>query len=223
MESSSELVAAVVQRVGELTSDLARAVGKTLGAVGKTLGALLGTDGAPKSVEEIIEQVSELMGTLARALGAVFGGLLGVGGDGPQAPADYYLSAQSLAALYNVYEKATAELIERSAAQAGELARTVSGGLSGSGGVAPNQEAGKPASPPAAPLPLVPVAPPVVPVGYSSSFLGTSWSASDVFLPLFAVIVAFSVALLQGGRLSWLRRASHGPPTAVALAIDRPG
>jgi hypothetical protein len=33
----------------------------------------------------------------------------------------------------------------------------------------------------------------------------------------------FSVALLQGGRLSWLRREAHGPPAAFTLAIERPG
>jgi hypothetical protein len=60
-------------------------------------------------------------------------------------------------------------------------------------------------------------------MGYSTSFLGASGSAPDVFLLLFAVLAVFSVALLQGGRLSWLRRESHGPPTAVVLAIERPG
>jgi hypothetical protein len=110
------------------------------------------------------------------------------------------------------------ELIERSAAAVGELAQAAGRAL---GGVAPN-EAGVPATPPAAPPP-VPVAPPVPPVGYSSSLLVASGSAADAFQLLFAVLALFSVALLQGGRLSWLRRESHGPPTAVVLAIERPG
>jgi hypothetical protein len=111
------------------------------------------------------------------------------------------------------------ELIERSAAAVGELAQAAGRALGG--GVAPNQ-AGVPATPPAAPPP-VPVAPPVPPVGYSSSLLVASGSAADAFQLLFAVLALFSVALLQGGRLSWLRRESHGPPTAVVLAIERPG
>jgi hypothetical protein len=75
---------------------------------------------------------------------------------------------------------------------------------------------------PAAPPP-VPAAPPVLPLAYSSSLLVASGTAADAFQSLFAVLALFSIALLQGGRLSWLRRESHGPPTAVVLAIERPG
>jgi hypothetical protein len=162
--------------------------------------------------------------------------LLGGGEDGAPAPAaGSYVVAQPLAAFYyeyeQSYEQATAALIGWSAAEASELARMAGGALGGSGGHSPNQGAGKPATPPVsppatppvAPLPLVPVSPPFTPVGYSTSFLGASGSAPDVLLLLFAVLAVFSVALLQGGRLSWLRRESHGPPTAVVLAIERPG
>jgi hypothetical protein len=215
-EGASKAVKDLIERVGELVSAL-----------------LLGGNGASGPVEGLIGQVGDAVGELAHALGGVLGGLLGVGGDG--APADpasdyyYHLAAQPLAAFYYDYEQATAELIEWSAAAAGEMTRAVGGALdngSGSGAAAPNQEAGAgggvPATPPPAP-PLVPVAPPVAPVGYSFSLLGAPGSAADAFQLLFAILMVFSVALLQGGRLSWLRREAHGPPTALVLAIERPG
>jgi hypothetical protein len=179
-------------------------------AIGGMLG---GDDGAPAPVEVVGGLVS-MLGDLTGALGEAHGSLVGV----VPAPTDHYPSAQPLAAFYYGYDQATTELIERSAAAVGELAQAAGRAL---GGVASNQ-AGVPATPPAAPPP-VPTAPPVPPVGYSSSLLVASGSAADAFQLLFAVLALFSVALLQGGRLSWLRRESHGPPTAVVLAIERPG
>jgi hypothetical protein len=213
-----------------------KAVKEFIERVGGLMSTLLGGNNGASG---LAEGVSNVVGDVARALGGAFGGLLG-GGSGIPAPVtDYYhhLAVQPLAAFYQDYEQATAELIEWSAAAAGELTRAASGALSG-GGVAPNQEAGgaPPAAPPApaaptpaapapaAPLPPVPVAPPVAPGGYSSSSVVVgSGSAGDAFQLLFAILVVFSVALLQGGRLSWLRREAHGPPSALALAIERPG
>ena len=196
-----------------LMEHVANAVDDQVQANGGMLG---GDDGAPAPVQVAGGLVS-MVGDLTRALGEAHGSLEGVGV--VPAPADHYLSAQPLAAFFYGYEQATTELIERSAAAVGELAQAAGRALGSS--VAPNQ-AGVPATPPATPPP-VPVAPPVPPVGYSSSLLVASGSAADAFQLLFAVLALFSVALLQGGRLSWLRRESHGPPTAVVLAIERPG
>jgi hypothetical protein len=236
-EGASKAVKELIEQVGDLVSALlggngasgsaeeligrvASAVSKLAEAVAGVLDGLLGgEDGAPTPYKGLIEQVANVVGDLAQALG----GLLGVVGGGSPAPTDYYyLAGQPLVAFYYDYQQVTAELIERAAAATGELAQTVSGALSG-GGVAPNQEARVPATPPAVP-PLVPVAPlPVAPVGYSSSVLVGSGSGAEAFQLLFAILVVFSVALWRGGRLSWLRRASHGPPSAFIVAIERPG
>jgi hypothetical protein len=186
--------------------------------VGDLVNALLVGKGSSGSLQGLREHVADAVGDLVQAIGSMLDGLLG-GDEGAPIPAKYYLSAQPLAAYYYGYEQATTELIERSADTVGELAQATGRMLSG--GVAPNQ-AGVPATPPAAPPP-VPVAPPAPPLGYSSSLLVASGSATDAFHLLFAVLALFSVALLQGGRLSWLRRESHAPPTAVVLAIERPG
>src|SRR3712207_7436817 len=50
---------------------------------------------------------------------------------------------------------------------------------------------------------------------FRSSVVVGAGSAGDAFQLLFAILVVFSVALLQGGRLSWLRREAHGPPSAL--------
>jgi hypothetical protein len=241
LAASVARLAEAVDRVTDVVKALfgaegvSKAVKDLIEQVGGLVSALLGGNGASDSSEGLIGRVSHAVGELAQGFGGVFGGLLGGDGDGAPAPAGYYLSAQPLAAFYyeyeQSYEQSTTALIEWSAAEVSELARMAGGALGGSGGLSPNQGAGKPATPPVsppvtppvAPLPLVPVAPPFTPVGYSTSFLGASGSAPDVFLLLFAVLAVFSVALLQGGRLSWLRRESHGPPTAVVLAIERPG
>jgi hypothetical protein len=246
--TAAKLADGVVEEVTDMVKALlggaadegaaSKAVKEFIERVGGLMSALLGGNGASGLAEGLGKGVANVVGDVARALGGAFGGLLG-GGSGIPAPVtDYYhhLAAQPLAAFYQDYEQATAELIEWSAAAAGELTREASGALSGGGGVAPNQEAGgappaAPAAPvpaappaPAAPLPPVPVAPPVAPGGYSSSSVVVgSGSAGDAFQLLFAILVVFSVALLQGGRLSWLRREAHGPPSALALAIERPG
>jgi hypothetical protein len=187
---------------------------------GDLVNALLVGKGSSSSLQGLMEHADIAAGDLVQEIGGMLSGLLG-GDEGIPIPDNYYLSAQPLTAFYYDYEQATTELIERSAAAVGELAQAVGRVLSGSDGVAPNQAA-VPSTPPAAPPP-VPVAPPVAPVGYSSSLVVASGSALEAFQLLFAVLALFSVALLKGGRLSWLRRESHGPPTAVVLAIERPG
>jgi hypothetical protein len=183
--------------------------------VGDLVNALLVGKGSSGSLQGRMEHLANAVGDLLQAIG----GMLGGEDDGAPIPENYYLALQPPAAFFFDYEQSTTELIERTTAAVGELAQSVGRVLSG--GLAPNQ-AGVPATPPATPPP-VPVAPPLTPVGYSSSLVVASGSAADAFHLLFAVLSLFSVALLQGGRLSWLRRESHGPPTAVALAIERPG
>jgi hypothetical protein len=237
-EGAPKAVKEFVERLGHLASALlggngassgsaeglagrvASAVGELAQAVGGVLGGLFGGgDGAPAALPQaLVAQAANVVADVAQALG----GLLGVAG-GPPALADYHLAAQPPAAFYHDYEQATAELTERAAnvaaAAAGELGRAASGALGGGGAAAPSREAGGvPATPPP-----VPVAPPVAPGGYSSSFLVGSGSGAEAFQLLFAVLVVFSGALLRGGRLCWLRRESHGPPTAFTLAIERPG
>jgi hypothetical protein len=217
-----EQVTGMVKALLNADEGASKAVKELIEQVGDVVSALLGGNGASWSAEELIGRMANAVSKLAEAVGGVLGGL--VGGEGaPTAPAYYYrLVAQPLSAFYYDYERVTAGLIERTAAATGELAQTVGEALSG-GGVAPNQEARVPATPPAAP-PLVPFAPlPVAPGSYSSSFLGASGSGAEAFQLLFALLVVFSVALWRGGRLSWLRRTSHGPPTAIVLAIERPG
>jgi hypothetical protein len=236
LDSYSERAAAMVERAGELASDLAR-------AAGGVLGALLGGAGAPESVEEMIEQLGGLMGRLAQALGALLlggghsapagqliegvadvvgdlaqtvgallGGLLGEGG----APDPASNRVAQLAAF--LYAR-TADMVERDAELMGRMVRTADEAL---GGEVPNQ-AGEPIAPPVAPLPAVPVAPGgSAPVGYSF-FLSASGSSADAFQPLFAVLVLFSIALLQGGKSSWQRRNPLRPSSALRLAVERPG
>jgi hypothetical protein len=233
--SKEKVLIEQVEQVGDLVTELlggngssgslqglmehvANAVGDLVQAISGMLDGLLGGDyGAPAPVQVVGDLVS-MLGDLTRAPGEALDSLEGVGV--VPAPAAHYLSVQPLAAFYYDYEQTSTELMGRTAAAVGELAQAVGRVPSGSGGVAPNQ-AGVPATP-AAPPP-VPGAPPVLPVGYSSSLLVASGSAADAFQLLFAVLALFSIALLQGGRLSWLRRESHAPPTAVVLAIERPG
>jgi hypothetical protein len=201
-------------RAAELTSDLARAVGKTLGALLGVDGAPNGApdgapDGAPKSVEEMIERVANVVGgNLTQALGAL------LGGGGAPDPADSRV-AQPVAFL--PYER-TPGLFERVSELVGRMVQTADGAL---GGGLPKQT-GEPGAPPVAPLPVVPVAPGgPAPVG--SAFFGAAGSSADAFQLLFAILVLFSVALLQGGKPSWRCREPLRPSSALRLAVERPG
>jgi len=204
MEFSSKRVADVVERVTEM------------------LGMLLSGEDAPKQAKNLVERVGSVVANLAQALGALLQG----GDDAPYPFSDSM--TQPLLALYRLPEW-TSELLERAGAAAANVVAQSSGGSVGAGG-APHQthKSSFPAPvapPPVAPLPVAPQLPiPVAPGGYSpSSLLLGSGSGADAFQLPFAVLVLLSVALLKGGRLSWLRRESHGPPAALALAIERPG
>lgn len=204
---------------GSIAAEWASKVKELIEQIGDLMNALPGGNGSSGSHQGLMEHVANAGGDLVQAMSGMLGGLLGRD-DGAPIPDNYYIAVQPLAAFYYDYEQTSTELMGRTAAAVGELAQAVGRVLSDSGGVAPNQ-AGVPATP-AAPPP-VPAAPPVLPLGYSSTLLVASGSAAEAFQLLFAVLALFSIALLQGGRLSWLRRESHGPPTAVVLAIERPG
>jgi hypothetical protein len=216
-DDAVESVTDVVQ--ASIGAEGASKVNEQIEQVGDLVNALPGGNGSSGSHEGLMEHVANAVGDPVLAIGGMLGGLLGRD-DGAPIPDNYYLAVQPLGAFYYDYEQTSTELMGRTAAAVGELDQAVGRVLSGSGGVAPNQ-AGVPATP-AAPPP-VPAAPPVLPLGYSSSLLVASGSAAEAFQLLFAALALFSIALLQGGRLSWLRRESHGPPTAVVLAIERPG
>ena len=200
---------------GSIAAEWASKVKELIEQIGDLMNALPGGNGSSGSHQGLMEHVANAGGDPVQAIGGMLGR-----DDGAPIPDNYYIAVQPLAAFYYDYEQTSTELMGRTAAAVGELDQAVGRMLSGSGGVAPNQ-AGVPATP-AAPPP-VPAAPPVLPLGYSSSLHVASGSAADAFQLLFAALALFSIALLQGGRLSWLRRESHGPPTAVVLAIERPG
>jgi hypothetical protein len=187
-------------------------------SLGDALGALVGGDGSSAPYGQLLEGVGAVVADVARALGDTLGAL--VGGDGTTYPLSGPV-AQPLLALYGVPERAS-ELLQGAGDAVTNLAQAT-GGLLGAGGAPHQTHKSIPA--PVAPPPVAPLLPaPAAPGGYSSSsVLVGSGSAGDDFRPLFAVLAVFSVALLQGGRLSWLRRESHGPPTAFTLAIERPG
>jgi hypothetical protein len=194
------------------------------------LGALLGGgDGGPAPAGQLVEQVANVMGNLAQALGELLVG----GADRAPEPATNNPLAQPLAQpLPFLYERTT-ELFRGGGELVGQMAQAADEALSGGGGGLANQlhqqqhASGEPVAPPVASIPAVPPLAPggggSAPVGYSS-FLGASGSSASVaFQLLFAILVVFSVALLQGGKLSWQRREAHGPPSAPILAIERPG
>ncbi len=212
IEQVGDLERAILGGNGASAGDLLGRVVAEMGDVAHSPSGMLGWlggGGAPAPSQVLIEQAANMAGVVTRPLEE----LLDVGWT--LTSSHYHLAAQPLAAFHHDSKQAVAGLIERSAAAAGEVTRAAgralgSGESSGSGG-------GVPAVPPAAPLG------PTAPGGYSSSSLVGLGSGADAFKLLFAVVTLYSAVLLQGGRLSWLRRESHGPPTALALAIERPG
>jgi hypothetical protein len=207
-------------------------VANVVGNLSEALGALLGGgDGGPAPAGQLVEQVANVMGNLSEALGALLVG----GADRAPGPATNNSLAQPFAFLY---DERTTELFRGGGELVGQMVRAAADEALGGGGLANQhqQAGGEPvapgepgAPPPAAPLPALPPLAPggggSAPVGYSSSFLlgASGSSASDGFQLLFAILVVFSVALLQGGKLSWQRGRAHGPPSAPILAIERPG
>jgi hypothetical protein len=232
MEFTSEHVAKAVESIGEAlgallgadgagkpVKELLEQVGAVVADIAQALGALLGGGGSPGPDGGLLEQVGAVAATLARGLGEALGALLGGGdlvGD---------LAAQPLAALHGWTER-TSELLEWAGAAASNVAQATSGSLGADADGAPRQT-DKPLPAPVVPLPVapLPVAPvaPGGPAGNVSSFLSASGSPADPLqLPL-AVLVAFSIALLQGGKYVCHRREPLRPHSALRLAVERPG
>jgi hypothetical protein len=124
--------------------------------------------------------------------------------------------------LLDSYPKAAGGLIEKTTDLVAELAHSVGGLLSGLVGGGTNDPVNDPSTPPSIP----PTAPTSVPGGGSSPAAGSlsSGSASSGSAPvlLIAVLVLFSIALVQG-KLSWLRSEPLRPRAGPQLAIERPG
>jgi hypothetical protein len=234
VEFSSKHVAMAVEKIGEVlgallgadkqakpVKELLEQVGAMVADLAQALGTLLGGEGSPGPGGELVEQVGAVVANLARGLGNALGWLLAGGGDVPY-PASGPV-AQPLLAFYGLPDRGY-EVLGRAGSAVADLAQAKSRAL-GAGGS--QHQTHKPFAPPVAPVPVAPSLPvPVAPGGpapASSSFFGASASSADTLLLPFAMLLLFSVALLQGGRLSWLRRESHGPPTAFVLAIERPG
>jgi hypothetical protein len=160
-------------------------------------------------------------------MGAALGALL-PGASEPTGPATYGVVLPL--AFYGLPERTT-ELLERTVgtpiprvAQATEDALRV-----GSSAHPTDKPVASPAAPllPEAPLPETPSLPvPIAPGGgapTSSSYFGASGSSSDALQLPFAILVVFSVALLQGGKLVCERREPLRPHSALQLAAERPG
>jgi hypothetical protein len=247
METSLAKAAHAVKHLGEVISallnaqdapkpvkDLLHHVGAVVANVTRALsdaiGALVGGGGSHHGpYGQMLHHVGAVVANVARTLGDAIGTLVGGGGGGAPHPLSGspvisdLVTARPLLAFYG--------LPERVSAAVSNLARAAGGSLGGSLGASGAQHTTHqthrsfPAAPTAPPLPQAPSLPvPVAPGGYMLSLLlGGFGSGGEAFPLLFAVMVVFSGALLRGGRLSWLRRESHGPPTALAFAIERPG
>jgi hypothetical protein len=207
LETCSERVADLIGRTEDVVSSLTQAVGSGLGA------PLIGgapAEGSPELVKALVGPVADAVGGVARALSDALGSLLG-GGAAP-APASNPMT-QPLG--FSSYSERITEFIERTT-------DAVGGALLGSG-EAPLQPANKPGVPPVSPPPAVPGGAPAAPAPASySSFLGASDSSADAFQLLFAILLLFSIALLQGGKVSY-RREPLRPRSALRLAAERPG
>ncbi len=246
--TADDLVASVAQMIADLvgfcSEKLADVVEKAAHVVGDVIVALLGIDGAPKPVGELIEQIDDVVADLTQALGAL------LGGDGTPGPADNVIEliggvvanlGQTLSGTLEAllgggdapgpsstptvqpfasywYPEQIAGLTEGVGGAAGNLAQAVGRALGGGGSPTPTH---KPFTPPVAPpVPVVPSGPALASF---SPFLSAAGSTAGASQQLFFVLVPFSVALLQGGKLLWHRRESLGPYSALLLAIERPG
>jgi hypothetical protein len=211
LETHLERVAEIVEEAGDLTSSLMQAAQEALGTL---IG--VGTDGAPEPVKELFGRVAGLAAGLAHALEEVLGGLLG-GSEASDSASNPI--TQPLGFFYPYSERVVEVLSARSFDALGDLAQAAGEpGL----GAAPHGSGDKQGAPPVAPTPAVPGAPGgTAPASYSAS-LGAAGSSADAFKLLCAVLVAFSIALLRGGKL-WYHREPLGPRWVLRSALERPG
>ncbi|HEX2264962.1 MAG TPA: hypothetical protein VHH14_01640, partial [Solirubrobacterales bacterium] len=245
MGASSERVAKALEQVADAVKRVRDALGALLGAggapepveellervgavitnVAEALGTLLGARGPPGPDGNLLEQVGAVVADLARGMGDALGSLLPGGSEAP-GPAGYRAGYHAVLplAFYGLPEPSARLLEQGVGAAKAELARMAGGAHRASG---PAHPADSPVAPPAAPLPETPSLPlPIAPGGAaaaSASLLGASGSPSgDPQLP-FAVLVLFSVALLQGGKLVCRQREPLRPASALRPAAERPG
>jgi hypothetical protein len=243
MEASSERVADVVERVADVVKQVRYALGALLDADGasnpvkelleragtvvanitQALGSLLGGHGTPGPEDKLLERVGAVVANVAntaQALGDALGTLLPGGGYAPDPASNPVV--QPLA-FYGLPERGP-ELFEQAGTAVANLAQAAGGALGAGDSPHPT---GKRFAPPVAPPPDAPSLPvPIAPGGpapASSSYFGASGSSADALHLPFAVLVLFSVALLQGGKLVCQRREPLRPHSVLQLAAERPG
>jgi hypothetical protein len=140
-------------------------------------------------------------------------------------------TAERLAALAHVVDavldsyhtEAAIALVEKTTDLVAGLARSVGVLMSERLGGGTDDPVNDPSTPTSLPMPTAPT---TVPVGESSaaagSFSSGSISSGSAPVLLIAVLVLFSIALVQG-KLSWLRSEPLRPRAGPQLAIERPG
>jgi hypothetical protein len=200
-----------LERVADLANNLAHALDE---ALGEALGALVAVraDGVPEPVKELLKDAAGLATDLTDGIGTLLGG--SEASDSAGNPV-----TRPLGFFYPYFERVVEVLSARSFDALGDLAQ--SAGEAGLG-AAPHGSGDKQGAPPIAPTPAVPGAPGgTAPASYSAS-LGAAGSSADAFQLLFAVLVAFSIALLKGGKL-WYHREPLGPRWVLRSALERPG
>jgi len=169
-------------------------------AVSRILSDLV--ESGSERATELLEQAGNLMSHLMEKAGAVLGALVEGGAD-------------------DGAFKTVEHLIRGIGGVLGELSQVLGQMLGGSSGTP--TPSGGPGAPPAVPPPAVPAVPSgPAPASYFS-FLGASGSAADAFPLLLAVLCSLAVALLQGGKLSYLFGPGRLRSTALRLTVERPG
>jgi hypothetical protein len=206
-----EPVKELLKDAAGLVADLAHALDE---ALGEALGALVAVraDGVPEPVKELLKDAAGLATDLTDGIGTLLGG--SEASDSAGNP-----MTRPLGFFYPYFERVVEVLSARSFDALGDLAQ--SAGEPGLG-AAPHGSGDKQGAPPVAPTPAVPGAPGgTAPASYSAS-LGAAGSSADAFQLLCAVLVAFSIALLRGGKL-WYHREPLGPRWLLRSALERPG
>jgi hypothetical protein len=240
MEASSERVADVVERVADVVKQVRDVLGTLLDADGasnpvkellerigtvvanitQALGSLLGGHGATGPDDELLERVGAVVANTAQALGDALGALLPGGGYAPD-PASTPVAPPL--AFYGLPERGP-ELFEQAGTAVANLAQETGGALGAGGSPHPTDKSFAPPVAPPSDAPSLPV--PIAPGGptpASSSYFGASGSSANALQLPFAILVLFSVSLLQGGKLVRQRREPLRPHSVLQLAAERPG
>jgi hypothetical protein len=234
MEASSDRVADVVKRVRDAlgallgaggapkpVKELLERIGAVVANVAQALDTLLGARGPPGPDGELLERIGAVVANVAQALGEALGEVLLGGSDAPD-PATYPL-APTLA-FYGPPERATELFVQTAGTAIAKVAQATGGALRAGGLAHPTDN---PVAPPASPAPEAPLLPvPIAPSGpapASASYFGASGSSAEALQLPFAILVLFSVALLQGGKRVCERREPLRPHSALRLAAERPG